>query len=292
MKRKPVAEISEDDEGIESIDGVIDAHISVNEAVVKCRATRWFAPPGSVIKVANHGPYTGRWLVFNIWRDLFSTDCEVKLHQPEAAKPEPAPEEASVQTSGGGESLILGSHISGGTARERIVEAAKWGLAHKAEFRYLQYRPMAKSLFEKFALTHSDCSAFATLCYKAANVKDPNGANYNGQGFTGTLQAHGTKTNEPQPGDLVFYRPGAGPGGSAGHVAVYIGEGKVIELGGTPGPNEESINYLDIVEVRSYNLETPNPISPKPSKHGEPPTPLVPQSHGQFEGLREPSPVG
>jgi hypothetical protein len=280
MKRKPVAEISEDDEGIETIDGVIDSNISVNEATVKCRATRWFAPPGSVIKVANHGPYTGRWLVFNIWRDLFSTDCEVKLHQPEAAKPEPAPEQASVQTSGGGEALILGSHISGGTPRERIVEAARWGLAHRAEFRYLQYRPMAKSLFEKFALTHTDCSAFATLCYKAANVKDPNGANYNGSGNTQSLKTQGNTTNQPQPGDLVFYD-------NPEHVAVYIGEGKVIELGGTPGPNEEPINYRTVAEIRSYNLETPNPISPKPSPHGERPTPLLPQNHSAFEGLTE-----
>jgi len=277
IHRKPTAEIDEDTEGIESINGTVDAGIPVNEAVVKCRATRWWAPPGSVIKVKNTGPLNGRWLVFNIHRDLFSEETEVKLHQPEAAKPEKASEKVQVQKSGEGQALILGSHISGGTPRARIVEAAKWGLEHKPEFRYLEYRPMAKSLFEKFALTHTDCSAFATLCYKAANVKDPNGNGYNGSGNTVSLRAHGNKTNNPQPGDLVFYR-------SPEHVAVYIGEGKVIELGGTPGPNEEPIHYRnDLLECRSYNLEEEAQPSPKPGPRGEPPTPQVLTKKGREE---------
>lgn len=267
MARKPVAEFDEDTEGIEDILGTIDAGLPVSEAIVKCRATRWFAPPGSVIKIKNTGPFNGRWLVFVIWRDLFSTECEIKLHQPEDSKPEKASEKVEVNKSEEGQSLILGNHISGGTARERIVEAARWGLAHQSEFRYEQYRPMAKSLFEKFAFTHTDCSAFATLCYKAAGVVDPNGYGYNGAGNTTSLKAHGSKTNTPEPGDLVFYN-------NPEHVAVYIGEAKVIELGGTPGPNEEPINYRTVAEVRSYNLETEPGITPKPSKHGEPPTPI------------------
>ncbi len=281
MASKPVVEFSEDTEGVEEINGTIDAQLPVSECVVKCRATRWFAPPGSVVKIKDEGPFTGRWLVFSIWRDLFSTECEIKLHQPEAAKPEKASEKAQVLTSGSDEALILGSHISGGTPRERIVEAAKWGLAHQSEFRYLEYRPMAKSLFEKFALTHTDCSAFATLCYKAAGVVDPNGYGYNGTGNTVSLKAHGTKTNSPQPGDLVFYN-------NPEHVAVCIGEGKVIELGGNPGPREEPINYRTIVEIRTYNLETEPGITPKPAKHGEAPTPVQQRGPTPENNLRAP----
>jgi cell wall-associated NlpC family hydrolase len=54
-----------------------------------------------------------------------------------------------------------------------------------------------------------DCSEFVTLVYKAAGVVDPNGRGYNGTGYTGTLVANGTRTSNPQPGDLVFY--GTGP---------------------------------------------------------------------------------
>lgn len=281
MGRKPVAEFSEDSEGIEEINGTIDSGLPISEAIVKCRASRWWAPPGSIIKVKDTGPFNGRWLVFSIWRNLFSTECEVKIHQPEAAKPEKAPETAQVLTSGSGEALILGAHLSGGTPRQRIVEAAQWALAHRSQFRYAQVRPMAKSLFEKKALTTTDCSALATLTYKAAGVKDPNGAGYNGGGNTTTLRAHGTKTNTPNPGDLVFYA-------SPEHVAVYIGEDKVIELGGTPGPNEEPIHYRnDLLEVRSYNLETEPGLTPKPAKDSNPGTPIGQRGPTPEENLRQ-----
>ncbi len=273
IHRKAVAEISEDTEGIESINGVVDAGIPVSECVVKCRATRWWAPPGSVVKVKNTGPFNGRWLVFVIHRDLFSEETEVKLHQPEAAKPERAPEKETITASGSGEALVLGSHISGGTARERIVEAAKWGLAHKSNFVYKEVRPMPNSLFGKPPIV-TDCSGFATLCYKAAGVKDPNGSGYNGQGYTGTLQSHGSKTNNPQPGDLVFYYPGQGAGGTAGHVGVYIGEGKVIDFGHPGAPEENPIHLGPIVEVRTYNLESEAEPAPKPSPRNAPPIPV------------------
>lgn len=266
MKRKPIAAFSEDSEGIEDISGNISSNMPTNECTVKARASRWWAPPGSVVKVENHGPYTGNWLVFKIRRDLFSPETTITLHQPEAAKPEKAPEEATVETSGNGEQSVIGGGIAqGGTPRERIVNAAKWGLENKDKFTYNQVRPMAKSLFEKKAWTTTDCSAFATLCYKAGGVKDPNGAGYNGSGNTDTLKANGNHTAKPEPGDLIFYS-------NPDHVAVYIGEGKVIELGGTPGPNEEPINYRTVVDQRNYSLESDTPLPATPSKGNHPPS--------------------
>jgi hypothetical protein len=288
IKSKPIMEFSEDTEAIEEIDGIIDAHIPVSECTVKCRATRWWAPPGSVVKIKDTGPFSGRWLVFSVWRDLFSVECEVKLHQPESAKPEKAPETESVPTSGSGEALVLGAHVSGGTARERIVEAAKWGLAHKSLFTYQEIRPMPKSLFLKSIVT--DCSGFATLCYKAADVTDPNGSKYNGQGYTGTLQAHGSKTNTPNPGDLVFYKAGQGAGGAAGHVGVYIGNGMVIDFGHQGAPDEHAINAETVVEVRTYSLETDPGLTPKPSKHGEAPTPISQQGPTPAGSITTPIP--
>lgn len=85
---------------------------------------------------------------------------------------------------------------------------------------------------------HIDCSAFVTLVYKTAGVPDPNGPAYayNGSGNTQSLMANGTRTANPQPGDMIFYR-------SPEHVGIYIGDGKVIEIGGNPGPLELSVNY-------------------------------------------------
>lgn len=262
MKKKPTMEVSEESEGIEKIDGNIAAGQPVAEASIKCRASRWFAPPGSVVKIKNHGPFTGRWLVFRIERDIFSPETDIALHMPEAAKPEKAPEQETIPQSGGVESgLVAGGTISGKTPRERIVNAAKWALEHKADFKYAQVRPMAKSLFSPDAFTKTDCSAFSTLCYKAAGVKDPNGLGYGGGGNTVTLKSNGRSTHSPEPGDLIFYE-------HPEHVAVYIGDGKVIELGGTPGPNEEAINYRTVSQMRTYSLETSSTPSPAPSAHG------------------------
>jgi cell wall-associated NlpC family hydrolase len=48
--------------------------------------------------------------------------------------------------------------------------------------------------------------------------------------------AGGRRTSNPQPGDMVFYR-------SPEHVGIYIGDGKVIEMGGTPGPLKLPVTY-------------------------------------------------
>jgi NlpC/P60 family len=282
MKAKPYAEISEDDDGIEEINGVIDAGLPANEALVHCRATRWWAPPGSVIKVKRCGPFNGRWLVFKIKRDLFSEQTEVTIHQPEAAKPEKASEKITVGKSGSGETLINGSHIvSGETPRDRIVEAARWGLAHHSHFKYAEVRPMPKSLFQNSVVT--DCSGFATLCYKGAGVRDPNRFGYNGSGNTVSLRAQGNRTNTPEPGDLVFYR-------SPEHVGVYIGEGKVIEFGGPGGPHEEPIHYReDLVEVRNYSLESvPWGKESQPEPRGQKSTPKTKQKEPPEFNLRAP----
>jgi peptidoglycan hydrolase-like protein with peptidoglycan-binding domain len=59
---------------------------------------------------------------------------------------------------------------------------------------------------------HADCSAFVTLCYNWAGAPDPNSNGYNGQGYTGTLLAHGTPITKDQAvgGDVIVYGPGTG----------------------------------------------------------------------------------
>jgi|tagenome__1003787_1003787.scaffolds.fasta_scaffold20273927_1 hypothetical protein len=66
------------------------------------------------------------------------------------------------------------------------------------------------------SLVWLDCSAFATLVYKAPGAPDPNRFGYNGYGKTSTLMADGHRTSDPHPGDLVLYR-------SPQQVGVFIG---------------------------------------------------------------------
>lgn len=98
---------------------------------------------------------------------------------------------------------------------------------------------------------YADCSAAATWAYFVAGAPDPNGAGYNGTGYTGTLARHGRKVtlDVAKPGDLVFY----GPRWPWQHVAVYVGGGKVISHGSEGGPYLLPVNYRgDRGEIRAY----------------------------------------
>ena len=68
-----------------------------------------------------------------------------------------------------------------------------------------------------------DCSGFATLCYFLAGADDPNGLDYIGQGYTGTLLRHMHHVGRAaaQGGDLVVW--GRYPGR---HVAVVLEAGE------------------------------------------------------------------
>lgn len=136
--------------------------------------------------------------------------------------------------------------------RAAIVDAALYGAHHEPSIHYTQsslrmygvrnrIRPPAIPRYE-------DCSSFATWCYWLAGAADPNGLGYNGQGYTGTLAAHGTRTTSPRPGDLVFY----GGGFPYTHVAIYIGGGKVVSHGSEHGPIVTDMHYRPVSTIRSY----------------------------------------
>lgn len=101
------------------------------------------------------------------------------------------------------------------TVREKIVAYAEWAITNNAKVHYVQARPMPKNP-RKLPLA-IDCSAFATLAYKDAGAPDPNGAGYDGSGYTGTLLKHGVKVTTPLPGDLLIYGPFPGQ-----HVVVFM----------------------------------------------------------------------
>jgi peptidoglycan hydrolase-like protein with peptidoglycan-binding domain len=155
-----------------------------------------------------------------------------------------------------GKSLIGAAQrqlASASNVRQQIVAAAECGYRNRDSIHYTQdarrmsgirdqRRPSAFGEWE-------DCSSFATWCYWAAGAPDPNGLSYNGQGYTGTQVQNGRITANPQPGDLVFYGAGAVPR----HVAVYVGNGRVVSHGSEPGPTLVPIDYRsDRTQVRSY----------------------------------------
>jgi cell wall-associated NlpC family hydrolase len=93
----------------------------------------------------------------------------------------------------------------------------------------------------------ADCSALATWAYYASGLRDPNGLGFNGYGYTGTMQSHGVRVplSKAKPGDCVFYS-------NPDHVAIYVGNGRVVGFGHQGGPDNDPVNYRPVTEVRRY----------------------------------------
>lgn len=100
--------------------------------------------------------------------------------------------------------------------RAKIISYCEWGIENSARIHYAMVRPIPVATPKKLPLV-TDCSGFATLAYKYACAPDPNGNNYNGYGYTGTMLRHGRKVTAPLPGDLLIYGPFPGH-----HVVVFM----------------------------------------------------------------------
>ena len=113
------------------------------------------------------------------------------------------------------------------TKRQYVVRLCHWGIAHQASIHYAEKRPMP--LTTVHVLPHlpltTDCSGWATLCYRYAGAADPNGLGYSGSGYTGTLlkHMHHITAATAKPGDLVVYGCKSIPTGH--HVAVIMDVG-------------------------------------------------------------------
>lgn len=205
---------------------------------------------GDVFEFVGSGPINKRWIVTdatrNVLKDTFTT---FTLEPPVAPLPEP---EAVEKTSGAKEPGSEGSASS-------AAEAAKKALKEQQEkhiYKYTQESPARENngtLFGPSPRT-TDCSAFATLCYKAAGLPDPSNKGYSPIGDTSTIIANCKKVSNPKPGAFCFF----GTSESATtHVSIYVGGGKAISMGqeGDPdeGPAETTgpSGFLGFYEVKS-----------------------------------------
>jgi cell wall-associated NlpC family hydrolase len=292
IRQKPEYTISEETEGIEAIDFDVDAGKKADEVTVTCRADRWTAPAGSVIRLEKCGPADGKWLVWDIERQIFSYDATITLHREQKRKPEPKADVVTVASDGSDAIVVGGKVVTGDAIRDRIVAAAKRAHSDIRRYHYTHWRPAGgvkwPSLFSPATYEHGmDCSAFVEMVFMAAGAQDPMGLDYRGGGYTTAQILNGRKTNQPNPGDLVFYGAGLGPAGAGprpGHVAIFIGDGEVIEMGGNPGPRRLPVNYRgDIIGYYSYVLAKHNyaplptdPVGGNPGRIGVGDTPSKP----------------
>lgn len=135
--------------------------------------------------------------------------------------------------------------------RNLFVAYMLWGYNNRVEIHYAEARPMDHLNDLKFLPVYDDCSEFYTKGAKYAGWKDPNGLNYNGAGWTGTLGNHGRQITfaQIQPASAVLY----GPAPDFTHVAGYVGSNRVVSHGSEIGPLLLDFNYRgDVAEYRDY----------------------------------------
>ena len=81
-------------------------------------------------------------------------------------------------------------HLPALTPRQRVVKWARWGVANTGQIHYTETPERAdwlKATPPNSLPLSTDCSGFATLCYRMAGLPDPNGLGYKELGYTGTL---------------------------------------------------------------------------------------------------------
>jgi hypothetical protein len=106
--------------------------------------------------------------------------------------------------------------------RRKAVDYCEWALKNEPEIHYEQARPMRGLAVLKHLPVREDCSEFATKALKYGGAPDPNGLDYSGLGYTGTMLSHLPQITLPmvKPADLVVF--GRFPGH---HVCVVMEEG-------------------------------------------------------------------
>ncbi len=137
--------------------------------------------------------------------------------------------------------------------RDQIVRWGKWGVINHSKFTYTEGPTRMEGVHKPGVLPwQGDCSAWVTCCYSWSKAPDPNGLNYDGEGYTGTLLSHGKKITlkEALPGDIVVFGPGTGV-----HAAliVEITPQIICSSMGKPGdPSLVSLRELESLGVATF----------------------------------------
>jgi cell wall-associated NlpC family hydrolase len=144
------------------------------------------------------------------------------------------------------------------TDRQRLVDAAYLIYNNRASITYsqnavLRWEGLHNGIRPPQFPRHSDCSSAVSWDYWLVFGSGPdflNGQNWKA-GYTGTQINHGKKISvgQARPGDLVFY--GSTPWNIT-HVAIYVGNGRVISHGSDPVGIYPVGYRLDLQFAHSY----------------------------------------
>ena len=142
--------------------------------------------------------------------------------------------------------------------RQQLAQVMDLLVREQPRVHYAQIRPMQtraihslhllqQALYSPHGVT-MDCSESVTLLCHVAGLHDPNGFNYDGHGFTGTLLhflPHYTDPLKAKTGALVVFGPGSGD-----HVCMVRRPGKnptLFSHGSERGPI-----YITLADEKRY----------------------------------------
>lgn len=216
FKSKVRMTIDEETDGVDRINGNYQANTKKAEITVDVRMGRWQAVPGSITRIRNMGPLSGRWITATVKRGLFDKLGKITLTKPRPVLPEPANDalgETGTWTGGqvppdpGGDAVAITECAAKaiGFAQSQLGVPYQWG-------------------GEEIGVAF-DCSGLTKAAYAAAGIGLPHNAQM--QYDQGKANGNLVIGMPPalQAGDLVYY----GTAGAIHHVAIFVGGGKNIE---------------------------------------------------------------
>jgi hypothetical protein len=171
LRNKVLDTIEEFEEGVDYIDFDYDTGKPIATLSIGCRSTRWGVPPGTTIKIPKMGPATGKYIVSDINRSLFSASADITLVSPEPQLMEPAEQEGDLESGLGadfdtsrGTAKVLAwamSKVPNPPKPSTYVLGAHHDISNsEANLDYMRTHPGAQPPF--------DCSSF--VCWAWAQV--------------------------------------------------------------------------------------------------------------------------
>jgi hypothetical protein len=184
LNKQPVSyRINEFTPGVVSLSFEYETRAEAADATLRVQLRRYSMLPGDVVELTNEGVGSGRWIVKEIRRSLYSQFADVALTRKRPALPEPVGTQSAGMASGGAVSLGDVGELTGDTA-SRIYQAAQ-----RATSMNLRYSQGQRNQIPPYA----DCSSGVTWVLRQAGVPTPGS-------IGGNAPVSGNYTSWGQPG--------------------------------------------------------------------------------------------
>jgi hypothetical protein len=166
IKQPVVYRINEYTPGVVSLRFDFETRVEAADASLQVTTRRYSILPGDVIELTNEGQGSGKWLVKENRRSLFSQVADIALTRKRPKLPEPAPQTTSVSVGGSTQSISGGTAVDGPQQAVAAYHAAEqisgWNTTYSQPQRNDQ-RPGG----------HMDCSSGVSKVLEMAGIPLP-----------------------------------------------------------------------------------------------------------------------